>query len=326
MDSWTPIDKGEELRTYRLKIDRTEIQSIDWLKTFLEKEKLRLIPGRLWRESNISVWTLNLPSDLIEELSKKVDLEKAEYFVWINHITLSFNGTDKLYLDVKTPNVWISADLLNMGNLSSVENWYKGAVAIDAATTTGGAIGAATGNMFTTGKKIIDVKTEEDLLIELRKQKGKLWGMVVYAHGTTRGGISSASRSPINLNQGTLISELKKYGYKLPKIYMMQCYSGYTGEITVVDAEISNPIITQPQRKAIENYYRRKYTSSYEKVISVEVVPQEEKDTPGKLIVKTQVNWDREWKTVGIYTYTYQGMNFALIDLGIITWDPRKWF
>ena len=106
----------------------------------------------------------------------------------------------------------------------------------------------------------------------------------------------------------------------------MQCYSGYQGEITIVGAKISNPIITPSLRKAVENYYGRKYTGSYETVISAEVVPQGEKDTPGKLIVKTQVNWDAEWKTVGIYTYTYQGMNFALIDLGIITWDPRKWF
>lgn len=326
MDSWEAIDSGGELRTYRLKIDTTEVQSIDWLKIFLQKEKLQLIPGVQWSKPNISVRTLNLPSDLIEELSKKVDLEKAEYFAWINHITLSFSGTDKLLLDIQTPNVWISADLLTIGNLSSGKYWYTGGVAIDTAASMGGSTGTTIGNMFTFGKKIITVKTDNDLLTELRKLKGKLWGMVVYAHGDTKGNMGSTSQSPSNLNQGTLISELKKYGYKLSKIYMMQCYSGYKGEITVVDAKISNQIITPSLRKTVENYYRRKYTGSYEKVISVEFVSQEEKDTPDKLIVKTQVNWDAEWKTVGIYTYTYQGMNFALIDLGIITWDPRKWF
>ena len=325
MDSWEAIDSGGELRTYRLKIDTTEIQSIDWLKTFLEKEKLQLIPGVQWSKPNISVRTLNLPSDLIEELSKKVDLEKAEYFAWINQITLSFNGTDKLLLDIQTPNVWINADLLTIGNLSSGKYWYTGGVAIDTAASMGGSTGTTTGNMFTFGKKIITVKTDNDLLTELRKQKGKIWGMVVYAHGDTKGNMGSTSQSPSNLNQRALISELQRYGYKLSKIYMMQCYSGYKGTIDVVDIKI--PILSQNQIKVIEDQYKKIYNSSYEKVVLVKVVSQKENGKSYyKLTVITQVNWDTGWKTVGLYTYTYQGVNAVLIDFGRTMWHPSQWF
>lgn len=304
MDSWEAIDSGGELRTYRLKIYTTEVQSIDWLKTFLQKEKLQLIPGAQWQKPNLSVWALNLPSDLVEKLSKEVNLEKTEYFVWINHITLSFNGTDKLFLDIKTPNVWISADLLTSKSLLDIK---------DTLASMGGSIGATTGDMFIFGKKIITVKTENDLLSELRKQKGKLWGMVVYAHGNASGGIGSTSQSPSNLNQRALISELEKYGYKLSKIYMMQCYSGYKGEIDVVDTKI--PILSSNQTKAIEEQYKKIYNSSYEKVILVKIVPTKENGKSYyKLTVTTRVNWDAGWKTVGLYTYTYQGVNAALID------------
>jgi|GEM_PF-4763808 len=331
MGSWEAQDKDGELRTYRHTIDAANAKSIDWLQKFLEKSRLQLTPGKAWRKPNISVRDLNLPSDLIDKLSEEVKLEKKTFFVWANDITLSFDGVGKLFLDIKTPNVWLSADLLTIGNPSNSDNGFSIlGLGIDIAATTGGVTGAATGNMFTFGKKIIKVTTEKKLLSKLEDLKGKLWGMVVYAHGSEKGGITRVSQPErIELNQRQLIAELQKYGYKLSKIYMMQCYSGYKGEIVVVDRKISNPTISPRVKKIAESYYencaRKIFNSSYEKVTSVKIVPQEDK-SGYKLVVKTKINWAVGWESVGIYTYTYTGINAGLIDWGNIILDPCEWF
>ena len=267
MNSWKAIDSGKELRTYRYEIDVTKIKTTDWMGKFLLKEKLQLANGKKWTKQKISPQTFMPPSDIIEKLSKEIKLNKAEFIYWASSITLSFDGTKKLFLDIKTPNIWISADLLVGGS------WYWDKTLVNP----GGTIGQSVGNMFTTGKKIIKINSITKLLAVLQKNKGKIWGMVVYAHGGLRGRISANTQTTSVFNQKALISELKKYKYKLAKIYMMQCYSGFKGIISESGKQnLSNysrwTSLSETRRvNGLKNWYTRTYSTPYQKVTSVEV-------------------------------------------------------
>jgi hypothetical protein len=184
--------------------------------------------------------------------------------------------------------------------------------------------------MFTTEQKIESPKTVNALVALLKKSKGKVWGMVVYAHGSRTGAIAPTKTNGKEY-QKTLINELKRYRYKLAKIYMMQCYSGYRGVVDfsfTKDYKDKFDTANKMNKNQIENYLKdmlkRQYTTSYQKVTSVDV--KQQKDTKYKVNIKIEYNWEAAWKQVGKYTHLYQGVNFALIDCGASIWNPIQWF
>jgi hypothetical protein len=302
---WQAIDSGKEQRTWQIEVDIKTTKSIEWIHKILKPAKLK----ERWVKKIVLKL---LPATAITDLAKKVKLENKDFTHWASSLTLSFNGQNKVILQIKTPNIWISADLMR---------------GVNEFESLGGSIGSSVGNMFTPGLKIESPKTINDLIALLKRSKGKIWGMVVYAHGNLLGSISPTRKSGKD-NQRTLINELKRYRYKLAKIYMMQCYSGYKGMFDFSEEYKDKCGVTKKMNKSqIENYlknmFKKRYSMSYQKVTSVDVKLQ--KNAKYKINIKIKYNWESAWKQVGIYTHLYQGTNWILIDLGA-GWDITKWF
>lgn len=304
---WKAIDSGKEQKTWQIEIDVKTAKNIEWIHKILKSVKLT----NKWTKKIVLKL---LPATAMTDLAKKVKLDSREFVHWANNLTLAFNGQYKFILQIKTPNIWVCADLL------SGKGW-------DSFVSMGGSVGSSVGNMFTSGLKIESPRTIKDLITLLKKSKGKIWGMVVYAHGNQSGAISPTSKGGKD-NQITLIYELKRYRYKLAKIYMMQCYSGYKGTLEFHKGyEDRNGVTKKMNKSQIENHlknaFKKQYISSWEKVISINV--KRKNNIEYIVTAKIKYNWESAWKQVGKYTHLYQGVNAALIDFGA-GWNMTKWF
>ena len=71
--------------------------------------------------------------------------------------------------------------------------------------------------------------------------------MVLYAHGMPIGQISESSED--SFNQATLITCVKKQDFKLAKLYLMQCYSGYQGNVSILWNELDKFIETRKSKE-----------------------------------------------------------------------------
>jgi len=165
---------------------------------------------------------------------------------------------------------------------------------------------------------------------------GKIWGLVLFAHGSKFGEISSPLKSTDHddeegvpkLHQSDLILFAASQHYQLAKLYLMQCYSGYKGEFsfsqTMIDEyikryKLENPNVdfshmTQDERwqfykeevlRITKTYFNNCQEYSINAYISGESV-----------IVNVTVNWEAEWSryVVGGCPFLYKGMNFIAFD------------
>ena len=311
--NWKAVDSKKELRTYQIKIDVNKIAEEKWLNNILQNNKLELKKGRKWiRKFSLSLF----PDACVSSLANEVELNKSEFLSWASNPTLSFDGKNEVILEIKVPNIWVSADLMRgKGEIESL----------------GGSIGSFVGDIFTPNHMIIKAKTIKELLSVLSRSKGKIWGIVVYAHGNKKGIISSTKNSDSIIDQKNLISVIKKYNYKLAKIYMMQCYSGYTGtlEFNLSDEKIRkfSQLSQEGKIAFIKNEYKKSYPYSYDKIVSIKIgyIKKKENKIITKVTTKVKLDWEKAWGRVGIYTHIYQGTNAALIDCGASIWNPTKW-
>jgi hypothetical protein len=109
---------------------------------------------------------------------------------------------------------------------------------------------------------------------------------------------------------------------------MMQCYSGYTGTLTLSqEYKDINNVTKKMNKYQIENHlrnvFKKDYIASWEKVISITV--KRKNKIEYIVTAKIKYNWEANWKQIGIYTHLYQGTNWALIDLGAGIFNVNKW-
>ncbi|QSH42268.1 hypothetical protein P0136_03655 [Lentisphaerota bacterium ZTH] len=161
-------------------------------------------------------------NDSITKLAKEVGLDAKESGKWLKVIGDKKEGKDTYYY-VSVPNVFISADLLRGGRpLNTVNGIWDRIVNI------GGTVGRFIGtDLFTYSYMVEKPDTTSQLEAKLKKHKGNLWGMVVFGHGNSYAptGNLLAQSSGKSVPQSHIRNLVKKNGYKLAKIYMMQCYS-----------------------------------------------------------------------------------------------------
>lgn len=254
------------------------------------------------------------------KLAEKVGLDVNEVERWGQDFSYTASP-DGLKVRVGVPNVWICADLLQGGNLLNrgVVNW-------------GGTFGQAISYLGTWGKKEIHCWDIKDLRQTLDQYQGKIWGMVLYAHGDKIGNIFASHGE--QLHQTELIAAVEKQRFKLAALYLMQCYSGYQGNISQqwsqLDKFIDKLKEESPEtykyftksdffelyKKSIFNYYQEKFKNCKDiKITKITIINT-------TINLEIQVNWRAEWSRLVVTqpNVMYQGVNV----LGIDTWPIEE--
>ena len=93
-------------------------------------------------------------------------------------------------------------------------------------------------DMLVWKKGIVKVDSVKSLIEALKTYQGDIWGLQVFAHGSSDGEcISMPPSAEMNKNplsfegirwttQDNLIDLVRQGGYRISCVYMMQCYSG----------------------------------------------------------------------------------------------------
>ncbi len=240
----------------------------------------------------------DIPSEGQSSLAKEVELEVASTAHWIYCIEATAKYTG-IQVKISAPNIWISANLFSGGE------WWEPPVF----EFLGGFVPQLPTRLFTVKKKVIYCDTFNDLEHTLINKKRKVWGLIVHAHGNQRGIITANKDAFAQVHwQIRLIYILKTYNYKLARICMMQCYSGYKGNID--SGSWARGLLVQGMTpvKAVEQWLRWNFGNTIGNInVSIQ---------PATFSATFDINWDDEWKSVGKNVFTYQGQNFALLDTG----------
>ncbi|MBR1608583.1 MAG: hypothetical protein IJ678_03085, partial [Kiritimatiellae bacterium] len=155
-----------------------------------------------------------------------VELERSEFSKWAkagktieeskkNRVSPTSSVSAICFVSV--PNVWIDADLL------------RGGGAYDRLVNLGGTLGSFWGtDLFTSGsRKVENASTISELMSAVYRNKGDLWGMTVYGHGSPDGWLVNGAQTE-GIRQMSVQLAVKSNGYKIAYLNMMQCYSKAT--------------------------------------------------------------------------------------------------
>ena len=63
----------------------------------------------------------------------------------------------------------------------------------------------------------------------LASYRGNLWGFAVYAHGAPNCNLHATRRGPQITTAREIRNDLSANGFKLSKLWMMQCFNGFDG-------------------------------------------------------------------------------------------------
>lgn len=198
--------------------------------------------------------TIDIPKDAQKKLAKAVALSEEDIEHWVQKIEVKAD-LKEIQIKAYVPNVWICADVLRGG---SSWNQFIGL---------GTWLGQIPSHLLR-NKKVVYCKTIAEFFNELQRGKGKIWGMVLFAHGNSYGSITSGDPNDpdapdpktqkLARNQMEVMKILAQYKYKLSKIFMMQCFSGYRGKLSR-----NFQYFQSNQAKAIiEGYLRQLYGNS----------------------------------------------------------------
>ena len=168
--------------------------------------------------ADVGHW-LTLPGDGMVQV-------KTAAGIWITKDASELVSTDFIPAGVtaSVPNVWIDADLMQGGGL-----WSR-------FTSIGGSLGSFFGtDLFTWGYKILKPTTYGALVQDLTSEKGAIWGIVIWAHGSDNGYVGTYKSTPADEGtlwgyQSQITDLLNTQGFKLAHSYAMQCYSFVTTE------------------------------------------------------------------------------------------------
>jgi hypothetical protein len=195
-------------------------------------------PGGTINDDRRRIYTKE-PGDTWQGLADILELRLEEIHKWAKpYGDWNARDFDPNACRVSVPNVWISADLLQGGGL-----W-------DRLVNFGGSAGRFIGTgVLTYGFKIVKPNSVSELMQSLRSYKADTWGVVVFGHGSKDGMLAMPGVTEINARQteGTLwvrqsrvIQSVGENGYKLARVYAMQCYSAYRGPVAYDDGTIMN--------------------------------------------------------------------------------------
>ena len=163
--------------------------------------------------------------DTIKGLAKKIEMDESTFNLWARVETKSKisspNGgipapnSDaglKNVCYISVPNVWIEADLLRGGGVF--------ARFVNLGGTIGSFFGQTLGRW---GYYTCQPTTPVDLQNTVMMNYQNLYGLTVYAHGSTDGRIGNPQGEQIH--QKNLINIIRGNRYRIAKANMMQCYS-----------------------------------------------------------------------------------------------------
>ena len=166
--------------------------------------------------------------DTIKGLAKEVGMDESTFSLWARiedgpkiSATKEGNAAPKTDAGLKgvcyisVPNVWIEADCLRGGGVYDH-------VVVNPGGTIGSFFGQTLGRW---GYHTLKPKTPTELLKTVQDNKKDLYGMTVYAHGTTNGYYIVAPGGTDAIDQLTLMRTIRSGGYRIAKANMMQCYS-----------------------------------------------------------------------------------------------------
>jgi len=232
-----PIEEEGGVNLYNF-VSNNSVQEIDPLGLWKK--------GDLINDGNRRIY-IKEANDTFEALSKIVGLDVGEIHKWAR-----FEGVDKnkssSKCNVSVPNVWISADLLRGGST------YSEFVSL------GGSIGQFFGtDLLTYGFKIEKPTTIQQLASALGKNQKDVWGIAVFGHGDKWGRLGASTTPKTRgidwIPQKWLMPYVDFNGYRLAKIYMMQCYSKYNGSVTIPKTDVTMKVDYESmwKKRAVEN-------------------------------------------------------------------------
>lgn len=236
------------------------------------------------------------PNVSLKSLAEKAGLVYSEMHKWLK---LDKDG------NYTVPNVWIAADLMRGGS------WWDRLV-----LNHGGTIGTFIGtDILTSGFKVLKPKTARDLETTILTYKGNIWGMVIFAHGNPLG-IIAPNTNPWNPLTPSKYSTLKsiifllsRNGFKLAKIYPMQCYTGFKG--TVVLKNVYKDNVDDIVKLIKGTATNIKIEKAFKPILGGRWFLN-------KWNLNFDIDWDKQWRKVGKYVKPYQGTNAFTIDFGLI--------
>ena len=185
--------------------------------------------------------------------------------------------------------------------------------------------------------KKVFCRSIDEMYAAFNTYQGQIWGFVLYAHGSKTGDIAESNGK--KTTQTKLMSSVDKQGYKLAKVYLMQCYSGRNKdlEIRYTYEELWNFYLDNQERyqKDIE-YWRSRTRAEFMKAHFDRY--KEIYTTRGEGLTYKNGSWNEneiyfllesQWGIVwgkrtvkGKPDISYQGVNGLGIDWGF--WENNK--
>ena len=284
-----------------------------------------------WEKTNsaaLATYTITVPipnfylvDNLVAELAKIVRLDVHEASNWMQNVQVQPVGKQTT-ISVDVPNVWLCIDLMQ-----GWAQWWK-----DPIFNIGGTIGQAVSYLTTYGMEEVFCYSIDEMYSAFKTYQHQIWGFVLYAHGDKTAGIHE-SNGKHHTTQAKLMSAVDQQGYKLAKVYLMQCYSGrnkdfeirYTYEKLWKDfcSKMTNDVIEFWKDKSRKDFmgYSYPYIVQNMKMSLAqhkgEIVCISSTWNENEIIFKMIYKWDVAWglRTVkGKPDISYRGVNFLAID------------
>ena len=147
---------------------------------------------------------------------------------------------------------------------------------------------------------IVTLKNPFDLIPTIQKYNKDIWGLTVFGHGSRVGDLGNISGNGIN--QSELLLSLDNYvKHKLARVYMMQCFSGFAGNLAF-------PVFIPQDNGAVRTTHD---IANHLRNIGFPVHSGYYDQKPSYF---TRVDWQSEWEKRAVRAWTYQGKNVFMID------------
>ena len=166
--------------------------------------------------------------DTIKDLAEELGMDEKTFHLWARIETgekaledkpgRSAPNSDDGLKDVcyiSVPNIWVEADCLRGGGVYDH-------VIVNHGGTIGSFFGQTLGRW---GYHTLKPGTPSDLLKTVQDNCKDIYGLTVYAHGTTNGYYIVAPDRKDSIDQLSLMRKLRSNGYRIAAANMMQCYS-----------------------------------------------------------------------------------------------------
>jgi hypothetical protein len=239
----------------------------------------------------------------LETLSKQLGLDMQEAHVWLKSkdsldiVDLNSVGAEKVYT---VPNVWITADLMQGGDILDMS-----------VINLGGFIGRNVNTHKPDGAYEVLVTDMYELTSKIAECSGHIYGMIIYAHGDKLGYIYNSANhlygGKEKIHTMDILTTLSFANYKLAYIYPMQCYSNYAGSADREYKGSDNEKNEENREYFVEKYWEKTRRD-----------PDVYNGAPGlRSVTYNNLDWLIQWQRKAVVVEGYTGMNFLGVDLGV---------